>query len=97
MIRPVKELSSTTDLNAEEQLVIVEVIEEYLRRGDFEMIFPRRETVDRYKKYFKVSRSCNYLVWKWLKLNPTERIAILKDFKLKKHATEDVLNEIKLI
>ena len=64
-----KEVASTTDYNIEEQLVIVELCEEYCRRGSFEMIFPRKATVDKYKKYFKVQRACNTIVWKWLKLS----------------------------
>lgn len=48
--------------------MIVEVCEEYSRRGNFEMIFPRKATIDKYKKYFKVQRACNILMWKWLKL-----------------------------
>ena len=53
-IRSVKELQSSTDYNIEEQLVIIELCEEYCRRGNFEMVFPRKATVDKYKKYFKV-------------------------------------------
>ena len=64
-----KDLSNTYDWNVEEQLVVVELIEEYTRRGQFELIFPRRSNVDQYKKYFKVPRACNTIVWKWLKLN----------------------------
>ena len=68
-IRSVKEIQSTFDFNTEEQLVIVELIEEYTRRGQFDLIFPRKQTVERYKKYFKVQRATNLLVWKWLKLS----------------------------
>ena len=53
-IRSVKELENKTDFNTEEQLVIVELCEEYCRRGKFDLIFPRKATVDKYKKYFKV-------------------------------------------
>ena len=49
--------------------MVVELIEEYTRRGQFELIFPRRNNIDRYKKYFKVPRACNTIIWKWLKLN----------------------------
>ena len=68
-IRAVKEIDKTYDFNVEEQLVIVELIEEFNRRGQFDLIFPRRSNVDKYKKYFKVQRACNHLVWKWLKLS----------------------------
>ena len=68
-IRSVKDIDKTTDFNIEEQLVIVELCEEYCRRGNFEMIFPRKDTVEKYKKYFKVQRACNRIVWKWLKLS----------------------------
>ena len=49
--------------------MIVEFIEEYTRRGQFDLIFPRKATAEKYKKYFKVQRATNLLVWKWLKLN----------------------------
>jgi len=87
----------TNELNIEEQLVIVEFIEEYLRKGQFELIFPRSETVDRYKKYFKAPRSCNFLLWKWLKLGANERLNMLKDFGLRKHCSESMRQDIKSI
>jgi len=44
----------TYDFNVEEQLVIVELLEEYCRRGNFEMVFPRKNIIEKYRKYFKV-------------------------------------------
>ena len=75
-IRSVKELTSTSEFNLEEQLVIVELCEEYCRRGNFEMIFPRKATVEKYKKYFKVQRACNQIVWKWLKLSSVQTTTV---------------------
>ena len=49
--------------------MIVELIEEYTRRGQFDLIFPRKANVEKYKKYFKVQRATNLLVWKWLKMS----------------------------
>jgi hypothetical protein len=95
MIRPVKELQHTTDLNTEEQLVIVEYIEEYLRRGNFELVFPTTENCNKYKKYFRNQRSCNFLLWKWLRAGPGERIAMIKEFGIRKRCNEQTLNEIK--
>lgn len=75
-IRPPKEILSLPskyskkdlEFSREEQLVIVELIEEYSRRGNFDLIFPRKHNVDSYKKYFKVPRSPNLIAWRWLKL-----------------------------
>jgi len=47
-------VASQCDFNIEEQMVIVELCEEYCRRGEFDLIFPRKANVDQYKKYFKV-------------------------------------------
>ena len=88
MVRSVKELIGVSDFNTEEQLVIVELVEEYARRAQFDLVFPRKETVEKYKKYFKVQRSCNILVWKWLKMGNQERFAVLKDFNLQKHCSD---------
>ena len=46
----------------------MELCEEYCRRGNFEMIFPRKNSIEKYRKYFKVQRACNTIIWKWLKL-----------------------------
>lgn len=83
-IRSVKELTSTYDFNIEEQLVIVEICEEFSRRGNFEMVFPRKSTIEKYKKYFKVQRACNLLVWKWLKLGASGSTPSVKQQKEKK-------------
>lgn len=71
-IRSAKDVQAVTNLNIEEQLVIVELCEEYGRRGKFDLIFPRKSTVEKYKKYFRVPRACNSIVWKWLKLNSVQ-------------------------
>ena len=85
-IRPPKELQHEhwDSFSREEQLVVVELIEEYMRRGSFELVFPRASNVDQYRKYFKVPRSPNLIAWKWLKLPPEQRKIFLKDFKVRK-------------
>lgn len=75
-IRTVKDLIAVknhSEFNRDEQLVVVEFVEEYSRRGNFDLIFPRAANVDGYKKYFKVPRSCNTLVWRWLKMFGKQR------------------------
>lgn len=65
----------------QEQLVIVELIEEYTRRGNFELIFPRAANYESYKKYFRLLRSPNVILWRWLQIeDPEKRMKIIKDF-----------------
>lgn len=87
-IRPAKELAAATELNEEEQTVIIEKLEEQSRCGDFERVFPLRATVDQYQKYFKAQRAPNLIWWRWLKLKREEKLAWLKDFKPHKNQAE---------
>ena len=57
------------------------------------MVFPRKATIDKYKKYFKVQRACNLLVWKWLKLGATAVPASTKQGKEKKNTEGKIQNE----
>ena len=70
-MRSVKELTSEKydQFNRQEQEVVVELIEEFTRRGNFEMVFPRSSTIENYKKFFKVPRASNVIIWRWLKLS----------------------------
>jgi len=43
-VKEIKE-EKVDGFNREEQQVVVELIEEYLRRGNFELVFPRSETI----------------------------------------------------
>jgi len=75
-IRTVKDLMAVknhNEFNREEQLVVVEFVEEFSRRGNFDLIFPRAANMDGYKKFFKVLRSSNTIVWRWLKMNGKQR------------------------
>ena len=47
--------------------MLFEFDEEYYRRGNFERIFPIKDNVDNYKKYFEFTRYNNALLWTWLK------------------------------
>ena len=54
-LRTGKEIQAETDprnYNREEQLVVIELVEEYTRRGQFDLVFPRASNVDHYKRYF---------------------------------------------
>ena len=69
-MRPGKDISSDTTnvFNREEQQVVVEIVEEFSRCWHYELVFPRSATVESYRKFFKVQRSANLIVWKWLKM-----------------------------
>lgn len=56
------ELLSSDDWN-----VLFETDEEYYRRGLYERIFPLKENVDIYAKFFESQRYNNAIVWRWLK------------------------------
>ena len=55
------------DLNDEEVNIIAENQEEMQRLGRFERIFPLKENIDTYEKYFEVKRVNNALTWKSIK------------------------------
>lgn len=50
--------------------------------------------MEKYKKYFKVPRACNQIVWKWLKLSKHERMNALKEFKTRKGCSQHLQDEI---
>lgn len=48
--------------------LILRMIEEDYRKGDFEKLFPLSTNVDKYKVYFAGKATINdKIVWKWLK------------------------------
>ena len=47
-----------------------ECILKVIRRGHFDKIFPFREQVDYYEKFFDCQRYLNALLWSFLKANP---------------------------
>jgi len=80
-IRAVKELPGTPgELNYEEKLIIIEKEEELARCGNFERIFPVRETFEQYSKYFKVQRAANLIYWRYLKMGEEQKKALVKGF-----------------
>lgn len=54
-------------LSSDDWNVLFETDEEWYRKGDFERIFPLKDNVDAYSKYFEVQRYSNTIVWRWLK------------------------------
>ena len=54
-------------LSAEDWNVLFETDEENHRRGDFNRIFPLRDNIATYSKYFEYQRYNNVIVWQWLK------------------------------
>jgi hypothetical protein len=65
--------------------VVVEFLEEFSRKGNFDLIFPRAANVESYKKYFKVPRASNILIWRWLKMNGKQRQTFFSQFKVRKN------------
>ena len=62
----------------------MEIVEEYTRKGNFDLIFPRSATVENYKKYFRVQRATNTVLWTWLQMSREKRTSFFRDFKIKK-------------
>ncbi len=85
-LRSAKEILAEKDqiFNKEEQLVVVEIVEEFTRKGNFDLIFPRSATVENYKKYFRVQRATNTVLWTWLQMSREKRTSFFRDFKIKK-------------
>ena len=54
-------------LSQDELTMLVEYEEEMSRRNNFELIFPRPNTVSNYEQYFSVKRQNNLLLWKYVK------------------------------
>ena len=54
-------------LSHDEIMMLVEHEEEMARRNNFELIFPRPNTLHNYEKYFSVQRQNNILLWKYIK------------------------------
>ena len=67
-------------LNPEDWEILFESEEEFYRRGHFELIFPLKENIEEYKKFFEFERYNNILLWKYKTLdkNILERITKLE-------------------
>jgi tubulin polyglutamylase TTLL4 len=66
--RSVTQLQETdlTEFGVEEWALIVLSYEEFMRRGNLEVIFPRPDNVDYYQKFFPTARYRNVVLQKWL-------------------------------
>lgn len=51
-------------LSLEDWEMLFESDEEYFRRGNYELLFPLKENINKYKKYFEADRFNNSLLWK---------------------------------
>lgn len=58
-------------LTEEDFKVLAETEEELSRSGHFERIFPMRENVDYFERFFETPRYNNILVWKWMRSEDT--------------------------
>jgi len=61
------EMNCVEKLSAEDWNVLFEADEENHRRGSFNRIFPLRDNIATYSKYFEYQRYNNIIVWQWLK------------------------------
>ena len=58
------------NINGNEDDLINDAFCEFSRpKGDYELIFPLKENIDKYKKFFKDKNEINELFWKKLKNN----------------------------
>lgn len=66
-------------LSAEDWEILFESEEELFRQGDYELIFPLKDNIDTYKKFFEVDRFNNLMLWgfKKMKNNPLLKITPL--------------------
>jgi tubulin polyglutamylase TTLL4 len=78
--RSVNQLQDTdvSDFGVDEWSLIVATYDEFMRKGNFEVLYPRPENVDTYSKYFSAQRYRNVTLAKWLQRDGAavfERIA----------------------
>jgi Tubulin-tyrosine ligase family len=52
--------------------VIMEFEEQKSRRGNFSLIFPTKEAIPKYCKYFEAQSASDKLIWEYLMNNPNE-------------------------
>ena len=84
--RYVRDLDNLSEENIFDKLspddweVLFESDEELFRKGDYELIFPLKENIEQYKKFFEVERYNNLLLWgfKKMKNNPLLKITPLQ-------------------
>lgn len=79
--RSVNQLQETdvSDFGLDEWSLIVSTYDELMRKGHFEVLYPRPENVDTYSKYFSAQRYRNVTLAKWLQRDGAavfERIAL---------------------
>lgn len=65
--RDIVELQNALELSEVDVSTLIECDEEFNRKGLYKRIFPRKENIDSYMKYFEALRYNNLLLWKWLK------------------------------
>ena len=60
----VKDLQSMSDLSEDDMNVLTSFQEEYSRKANYKLIFPRENNISTYAKYFESLRYNNVLLWK---------------------------------
>jgi hypothetical protein len=68
-------------LSEDELGILLDYEEEYYRKGMFERIFPNKNNIDVYEKFFETSRNKNDFLWGFVKQGATFA-ALSKHFKV---------------
>lgn len=84
-LQAISECKSLQDLELDEGEItmLMEVMEEQSRLGEFECLFPRKETAEKYGRFLETARVNNHLLWRLLQepeflakyqLGPVDRV-----------------------
>jgi len=66
-IQDLDETNCLDKLSTDDWNILFDTDEENYRKGNFERIFPLKENINTYSKYFEYQRYNNLIVWQWLK------------------------------
>ena len=64
-----KSLDNFGDLSDEDIEILLDIEDEFHRRGHFEKLFPLKDNIDIYAGFFQSLRYNNLLLWKHIKSN----------------------------
>ena len=74
-------LSGSEELTRDEVEMIVELEEEFARRGNFQRVYPLVSNVSYYERFFEVKRYQNSLIQSYLLAEDTVKGRLLKEHK----------------
>lgn len=78
LTKPGPGMAADTVLTKDELNIILDLEEERTRMGDFQPIFPLKETAGSYYGYMEIPRYQNALYCAWLATSPDRQQAIIK-------------------